>query len=182
MTRVFTFLAAFILSSSVALAAPGVPGRGQMKGDIVKMNQQFHITGYNYRIKAIRWVPATDPFAQGASSYAGTATAPNGYLVFEVPAKNTQSEEDWAPNLTVTALYKDGTMVDGDQTPFSKTGNPLTSRKVFPGQGITVYYTIANVPQPTKGNPLVKLILKYTANNDPGYPPVYRLLHPVVSP
>ncbi len=182
MTRVFTFLAVLVLSSSVAFAAPGVPGRGQMKGDIVKMNQQFHITGYNYRIKAIRWVPATDPFAQGASSYAGTASAPNGYLVFEVPAKNTQSEEDWAPNLTVTALYKDGTMADGDQTPFSKTGNPLTSRKVFPGQGITVYYTIANVPRPTKDNPLVKLILKYTANNDPGYPPVYRLLHPIVSP
>ena len=171
-----------VLFSSLAIAAPKVPGRGQMKGDVIGMNQQFHITGYNYRIKAIRWVPATDPFAQGASSYAGTATAPNGYLVFEVPAKNTQSEEDWAPNLVVTALYKDGTTADGDQTPFSSAGDPLTSRKVFPGQGITVYYTIANVPQPTKANPLFKLILKYTANNDPGYPPVYRLLHPIVSP
>ncbi len=93
-----------------------------------------------------------------------------------------QSGEAGVPGLDITAFYKDGTQATSNETPFSKTGNPLTPNNLFPGQGMTVYYAIVNVPKPTKANPLVKLVLRYTANNDPGYPPVYRMLHPVVTP
>ncbi|MHB8147838.1 MAG: hypothetical protein ACYDGM_11355 [Vulcanimicrobiaceae bacterium] len=144
------------------------------------MNQPFHLTGFNYRIQAIHWIPASDAFASAIADYASAATAPNGYLVFEVPVKNTQSGEASAPGLDVTAFYEDGTSSTSRETPFSKAGAPLTTANIFPGQGMTLYYAIANVPQPTKANPVVKLLLQYTANNDPGYPPVYRLLHPVV--
>lgn len=179
MFRLLLTFAAFLLVSSTAMAAPHVPTRGAMKGDIVKMNQQFHLTGYNYRIAKIHWVSADNAFAQAVSSYAATTTP--GVLVFEVPVKNTQSESDFAPELTITALYKDGTQADSDGHPYSAAGAIQNNRKIFPGQGATFYYAVGGVPAPTNGNPVVKLILKYAANNDPGYPPVYRLLQPVVS-
>ncbi len=182
MKRTLVIAALLAFSASAALAAPAVPGRAQLKGDMVRMNQQFHITGFNYRIHAIRWVAPSDPFAQAIVSYVASVSAPNGYLVFEVPLKNTQSGEAGVPGLDITAFYKDGTSATSNETPFSKAGAPLTSQNIFPGQGITVYYAIVGLPKPTKGNPVVKLLLKYTANNDPGYPPVYRMLHPVVTP
>ncbi len=182
MKRMLAIAALLALSFSTAIAAPTVPGRAQLKGDMLRMNQQFHITGFNYRIHAIRWVAASDPFARAIVSYVATASAPNGYLVFEVPVKNTQSGEAGVPGLDITAFYKDGTSATSNEIPFSKTGAPLNSSNLFPGQGMTVYYAIVNVPKPTKSDPLVKLLLRYTANNDPGYPPVYRLLHPVVTP
>ncbi|MGC8484928.1 MAG: hypothetical protein ACP5O6_04765 [Candidatus Baltobacteraceae bacterium] len=182
MKHLLAMTALLACAFSAAAAAPTVPGRAQLKGAMVGMNQQFHITGFNYRIHAIRWVAASDPFAQAIVSYVATATAPNGYLVFEVPVKNTQSGEAGVPGLDITAFYKDGTEATSNETPFSKTGSPLTPNNLFPGQGMTVYYAIVNVPRPTKANPLVKLLLRYTANNDPGYPPVYRMLHPVVTP
>ncbi len=165
-----------------ASAAPHVPTRKALHGDMVSMGQQFHLTGFNYRIHAIHWVAASSAFASAIAPYASTATAPNGYLVFVVPVKNTQSGAASAPGLDVTAFYKDGNSATSRETPFSKTGTPLTSQNIFPGQGMTMYYEIANVPNPTKGNPVVKLLLTYAANNDPGYPPVYRMLHPVVAP
>lgn len=182
MIRTLAIAALLAFSFSTAIAAPTVPGRAQLKGDMVRMNQQFHITGFNYRIHAIRWVAASDPFAQAITSYVATASPPNGYLVFEVPLKNTQSGEAGVPGLDITAFYKDGTNATSNEIPFSKAGAPLKSNNLFPGQGMTVYYAIVNLPQPTKANPVVKLLLSYTANNDPGYPPVYRMLHPVVTP
>jgi hypothetical protein len=182
MTRFLAVLALLAFSSSAALAAPAVPGRAQMKGDVVKMNDQFHLTGWNYRIKSIRWIPATDAYAQKVASYAGDATAPNGYLVLEVPVKNTQSEQDAVPQLIATAFYNDGTTKDSGPMPYSKAGNPINNQQVYPGGGATAYYVINDVPQPTKDNPLTKMIFKLNANNDPGYPPVYRLMQPVVTP
>ncbi|MHB8141160.1 MAG: hypothetical protein ACYDHD_07930 [Vulcanimicrobiaceae bacterium] len=182
MTRLFTFIAALVLTSSVALAVPHVPGRGPLKGDIVKMNQQFHLNGFNYRVESIRWIPATDPYAQKAAPYAGNATAPNGFLVFEVPVKNANYFVEPIPNLIVTAFYKDGTSKDSDGPAHSKAGPEVNaSEKLYPGQGVTVYYVLSDVPQPSSSNPLTKLILKNNLSN-PGYPPVYRLLHPVVHP
>jgi hypothetical protein len=61
-------------------------------------------------------------------------------------------------------------------------GAPINTERVYPGEGVTAYYAIANVPQPTKDNSLTKLLLKTDGSNDPGYPPVYRLLKPVVNP
>lgn len=184
MTRIFMVAMSLLLLSSQALAAP-VPTRGAMKGAIIAMNEQFHLIGFNYRIAKIRWVPANDAFAKAVSPYTTSGytsvTAPMGLLVFQVPVKNTQKEEDYVPLLTITAMYKDGTAVDGIDNPFSASGVLQSSRKLYPGQGATVDYTVPNVPKPTKGNPLVKLILKNTEHNDPGYPPVYRLLNPVVS-
>lgn len=182
MTRFLTLAALLAFSSSVVLAAPAVPTRSQLKGDNVKMNGQFHLTGWNYRVKAIRWIPATNAFAQAVASYAGDATAPNGYLVLEVPVKNTQSEQDAVPQLTATAFYYDGTTKDSGPMPYSKAGKPINTQQVYPGGGTTAYYVISDVPQPTKANPLTKMIFKLNANNDPGYPPVYRLLKPVVTP
>ncbi len=182
MNRILAFTALLACTLTAVSAAPSVPGRAQLKGDMVRMNQQFHITGFNYRIHAIRWVAPSDAFAQAIVSYVATVNAPNGYLVFEVPVKNTQSGEAGVPGLDITAFYKDGTEATSNETPFSKTGTPLTPKNLFPGQGMTVYYAIVNLPKPTKANPLVKLLLRYTANNDPGYPPVYRLLHPVFTP
>jgi hypothetical protein len=183
MIRIALAFLAISLSSAVALAAPSVPGRAALKGDVVAMNQQFHLAGYNFRIEAIRWVPANDAFVQKVASYVGDSNPPNGALVFEVPVKNTQSEVDTAPDLTITVQYKDGTQADSSIAPFGKSGGaPVTSRKIYPGQGTTLYYVVKDVPQPTAGNPLVKLIIKNNENNDPGYPAVYRLLHPVVGP
>lgn len=182
MTRFLLTLAAGLLCCSVAIATPTVPGRSQLKGDVVKMNDQFHLTGWNYRIKSIRWIPATDAFAQKIASYAGDATAPNGYLVLEVPVKNTQSQQDAVPQLSATAFYNDGTTKDSGPMPYSKAGSPINSQQVYPGGGATAYYVITDVPQPTKDNALTKMIFKLNANNDPGYPPVYRLLKPVVTP
>ncbi len=179
MIRSILTLAAVLVVSSTAHAAPHVPPRGAIKAEIVKMNQQFHLNGFNYRIAKIYWVSTDDAFAKAVSSYAPTTTP--GVLVFEVPVKNTQSDEDYAPELTVTALYKDGTQADSDGRPYSAAGATQNNRKIFPGQGATFYYAVGGVPAPTIGNPVVKLILKNAANNDPGYPPVYRLLQPVVS-
>lgn len=178
MIRPMLFVAAFLMVSSAAYAAPHVPTRGAMKGDVVKMGQQFHLTGFNYRITKIHWIPSSDAFAKAISPYMPTSSP--GLLVFQVPVKNTQSEADYDPLLTITVLYKDGTQADSDGHPYSAAG-ALQQKKLFPGQGATFYYAAGGVPQPTDDNPVVKLILKNTENNDPGYPPVYRLLHPVIT-
>lgn len=182
MVRLLSLTAAFLLSASAALAAPAVPGRAALKGDLVKMNQQFHLLGYNYRIVHITWVPATDAFVQKTADYASGSTAPNGALIFKVPAKNTQSSWDYAPALHITVQYKDGTQADGYDQPFLKSGTMVHAYKIQPGQGMTFYYIVDNVPQPTHDNPVVKLLLKNTSSNDKGFPPVYRMLHPVISP
>lgn len=181
MRRFLSILALMAFSSAAASAAPVVPTRSQLNGDVVKMNQQFYLSGWNYRVTAIRWIPATNAFAQAVASYAGDATAPNGYLVLEVPVKNTQNEADSVPQLTATAFYRDGTTKDSGPMPYSKAGKPINSERVYPGGGTMAYYVIADVPQPSKDNPLTKMLFKLNANNDPGYPPVYRLLKPVVT-
>lgn len=178
-----TAVVCLLVTFSTASAAPNVPTRGQIKGSVVKMGQQFHLVGYNYRIVKIRWVAADSAFARTLKNAEGVqADAPMGLLVFKTSTKNTLNDENSAPYLIVTAIYKDGTQVDGYETPLSSSGVVQASRKIYPGQGATFYYAVAGVPKPTAANPLTKLILSNGSNNDPGYPRVYRLIDPVVSP
>ncbi len=149
------------------------------------MNQQFHILDDNLRIASIRWIPSTDPLATRISNLPQmqAPTAPNGYLLFSVPQKNTSRNPQPAQYLKITAFYKDGTQADdGDGVPWSTAYKQLLYNTTFyPGQGVTTYFIIANVPQPTRNNPLTKLILSDPGmQNDSGYPRVYRLLNPVV--
>lgn len=178
-----TTLACLLTLFSAASAAPSVPTRGQINGSVVKMGQQFHLIGYNYRIVNIRWVAADSSFAQTIKNAEGIhADAPMGLLVFKTATKNTLNQESSAPYLTITAMYKDGTQVDGYDSPLASGGAVQASKTIYPGQGLTFYYCVAGVPKPTVANPLTKLILANGSNNDPGYPRVYRMIHPVVSP
>lgn len=167
------------LSFSTSSAARNIPAHGNRHGDKVCMGEPFHFTGYDYRIMTIRWVSADDRFATTIAPYAKPSTAPNGYLVFKVPVKNMQNGEATAPGLDITAYYRDGTFATSNETPFSSSGAPQTATNFLPDQGMTMYYAIANVPQPTKSNPVVKLILRYAANNDPGYPDTYYMKYPI---
>ena len=179
-------IAYFAGLSIAALAAAGAPSVGWSGGSIqhgaprdeVRMDQPFHLTGFDYRIHAMRWIASDSAFAGAVAPYAKAATAPNGDLVFTVPVRNVQSGEAGAPGLDVTAIYKDGTSATSDETPFAKDGSPLTAANVQPGQGKTMYYAITNVPKPSHSNPVVKLILRYAANNDPGFPDTYYLFDP----
>ncbi len=175
--------------SSVALAAPSVPTRGQVRGDVVHMNQQFHVNGFNIRIESIRWIASTSPLAARIASLPQmeAPTAPNGFLEFKVLKKNTQSgTAPGAGLLKIMAFYRDGTQADdGVAYPFSTSFHYVgsSSTNIYPGQGMTVYYFIENVPQPSKQNPLTKLVISDPSMyNDPGYPKVYRLLNPVLTP
>ena len=184
MTRIMLAVIASLACSSLALAAPSVPTRGAVKGDIVHMNQQFHIEDDNLRIASIAWIASTDPLATTISNLPQmpSLTAPNGYLLFTVPQKNTSKRPQPAQYLKITAFYKDGTQVDdGDGVPWSTSYKQLLyTTNYYPGQGVTTYFIIANVPQPTTKDPLTKLILSDPGlQNSPGYPKVYRLLNPV---
>ena len=182
MIRFVVSFLAISLTTSIAMAAPSVPTRGQLSGDVVVMNQQFHLSGFNYRIASIRWASPSDAFVRSVASYVGDSDAPNGALIFEVLVKNTQSEVDAAPHPTITVQYKGGTEADSSIAPFAKAGGaPVTTQKIYPGQGATLYYVVKNVPKPSSSDPLVKLIIKTDGSNDKGYPPVYRMLQPVVS-
>jgi len=187
MNRSILALAAVLASSSLAIAAPSVPTRGAVKGDVVHMNQQFHVDSANFRITAIKWIPASDPKAATIAGvlHIDEVSAPNGYLMFVAPQKNTRSHPDSAVWLKITAFYKDGTQADdADGVPVSTAYKQLLYNvNFYPGQGVTTYFFIANVPQPTPQNPLTKLIIGDTNNqNDPGYPKVYRMLDPIVTP
>ena len=179
-------IACFAGLSITALIAAGAPATGWSGGSIhhgvprdeAFMNQPFHLTGFDYRIHAMRWVASDSAFAAAVTPYAKAATPPDGDLVFTVPVRNVQSGEAGAPGLDVTAVYKDGTSATSDETPFAEDGTPLTTTNVEPGQGKTMYYTITNVPRPSRTNPVVKLILRYAANNDPGFPDTYYLFYP----
>ena len=170
----------------VALVAAGVPSVGKCGGSIthgsprdeIYMNQPFHLTGFDYRIHAMRWIASDSAFAAAVAPYAKAATPPNGDLVFTVPVRNVQNGEAGAPGLDVTAIYKDGTSATSDETPFAKDGSPLSAVNVQPGQVKTMYYAVTNVPKPSRSNPVVKLILRYAANNDPGFPDTYYLFDP----
>ena len=80
-------------------------------------------------------------------------------------------------------FYKDGTQADdGDGVPWSTAYKQLLyNTTYYPGEGVTTYFIIANVPQPTQQNPITKLILSDPGmQNAPGYPKLYRLLDPIV--
>jgi len=173
--------------SSFVLAAPSVPTRGAVKGDVVRMNQFFHIEDDNLRVASIRWISSGDPLATTISNLPqmSSPTAPNGYLLFTVPQKNTSKNPQPAQYLKITVFYKDGTQADdGDGVPWSTAYKQLLyNTTYYPGEGVTTYFIIANVPQPTQQNPITKLILSDPGmQNAPGYPKLYRLLDPIVKP
>ena len=175
--------------SLVALVATGAPSLAKAGGgaiahgplsDVVCMDQPFHLTGFDYRIHAVRWIRSDNKFASAVAPYAKAATAPDGDLVFTVPVRNVQNGEAGAPGLDVTAIYRDGTSATSDETPFAKDGSPLTAGNVQPGQRKIMYYVVTNVPEPSHKDPLVKLILRYAANNDRGFPDAYYLFDPAL--
>lgn len=174
-------IALVALSSSTSAAAKHIPLHPNRHGSTVCMGEPFHFTGYDYQVMAIHWVSASTKFATMIAPYAKPSTAPNGYLVFKVPVRNVQNGEATAPGLDVTAYYKDGTSATSNETPFSKSGTPQTATNFQPNEGMTMYYAIANVPRPTKSNPVVKIVLRYAANNDPGYPDSYYMIYPIFS-
>ena len=182
----FAFFIIFACSLP-ALARTTVPTRGPIKGDIIHINQQFHVESANFRITAIHWIPADDPKAAtiAGALHIDEVTAPNGYLMFVAPQKNTRSHPDSSEWLKITAFYKDGTTADdADGVPVtSKYQQLLYNVNFYPGQSVMTYFFIANVPQPTAQNPLTKIMVSSVSlHNDPGYPKVYRMLDPVVSP
>ena len=165
-----------LANSSVARDIP----RHAEHGNSACMGAPFHFTGFNYRIMEIRWVPIGDHFATAIAPYVAAVQSPNGYLVFKVPVENVQSGDANAPGVDITAFYKDGTNATTNETPFSGSGASQMTTNISPRQGMTVYYAIPNVPRPTRSNPIVRLILRYTANNDPGYPDTYYMRYPIV--
>ncbi len=187
MIRSAIFFLAILACSLPALARTSVPTRGAVKGDIIHINELFHVQSANFRITAIHWIPATDPKAATIAGvlHVDETSAPNGYLMFVAPQKNTRSHPDSAEWLKITAFYKDGTQVDdAEGVPVSTTYKQLLyNTNFYPGQGVMTYFFIANAPQPTVQNPLTKIIVSDPSlQNDPGYPKVYRMLGPIVSP
>lgn len=187
MIRAALALLGTLVCVAPVFARPNVPGHGPVKGDVISMHQQFHVQSANFRIASIKWIPATDPKAATIAGvlHVDEVSAPSGYLMFVAPQKNTRSHPDSAVWLKITAFYKDGTQVDdAEGVPVSTTYKQLLyTTNFYPGQGITTYFFIANAPQPTQANPLTKLIISDPSmQNDPGYPKVYRMVHPVLTP
>ncbi len=172
-------LAALPLSSSSAARATL---RHMKERDAACMGAPFHFTGFSYRIMAIHWVPMGARFARAIAPYVATTQSPNGYLVFKVPVVNVQNGVANAPGVDITAYYKNGMYATTNETPFSSSGVSQMTANISPGQGQTMYYAIPNVPHPTRSNPVARLVLRYAANNDPGYPDAYYMRYPIVSP
>lgn len=169
------------LSLSPSSVAGGAP-RHVEHGSTACMGAPFHFTGFSYRIMAIHWVPVGSRFATAIGPYVAPVQSPKGYLIFKVPVENVQSGEANAPGVDITAFYKDGVNATTNETPFSSSGASQMTINIPPGQGLTVYYAIPNVPRPTRSNPVARLTLRYAANNDPGYPDTYYMRYPIVSP
>ncbi len=114
MNRIVLAAVLSLACSSLVLAAPSVPTRGAVKGDIVRMNQFFHIEDDNLRVASIRWISPGDSLATTISNLPqmSSPTAPNGYLLFTVPQKNTSKNPQPAQYLKITVFYKDGTQAD----------------------------------------------------------------------
>lgn len=168
------------LSFSAPSVARNSP-RHEAHRNTVCMGEPFHFTGFNYRIMEIHWVPIDDRFATAIAANVAAVQEPNGYLVFKVPVENMQSGEADAPGVDITAFYRDGTNATTNEIPFSRSGASQIATNISPGQGMTVYYAIPNAPRPTRSNPVVKLVIRYTANNDPGYPTTYYMHYPIIS-
>ena len=176
----FAFFAT-ALCLTPALAAPVAPGQGQVKGDAVVLNQQFHIDHYNFRIQKIEWIAADSAFAKTQDSEA--IDDGKGLILITATVKSTFTDAENLPIPEIQVFYKDGTQsADDNRTPFSASGGEL-SGDYQPGQGASVRFYIANVPKPSTDNPVTKMIFQphNGEDNDSGAPKMFRLLNPPIS-
>ncbi|GAC1499332.1 MAG: hypothetical protein NVS1B14_02770 [Vulcanimicrobiaceae bacterium] len=168
------------LTTSVAVAAPVAPGRGQIQGDIIQMNQQFHIDHYNFRIQKIEWIGGEHPFAKARDE---SLDEGKGLILITATVKSTATDSESLPYPEIQVLYKDGTQsADDNRSPYSAAGTDL-SGDYQPGQGATVRFYIPNMLKPSPENPITKLILQphNGSDNDSGAPKMFRMLNPPVS-
>lgn len=177
----FAFFAA-ALCLSPAIASPVAPARGQIKGDIVQVNQLFHIGGFNVRVLKLEWVAADSAFVKGLEDPPQIDEG-KGALVITATLKNTAQDAQELLVPTIQVFYKDATQSDeDDRYPRTAAGKDI-SGDYQPGQGMTVRYSIPNVPKPTADNPVTKILVKpqNAGDNDEGFPKVFRMLSPPVS-
>ena len=170
-----------VLCVPAALAAPVAPGQGQLSGDTVTMNQQFHIDHYNFRVQKVQWVAGDSAFAK--SQEGENIDEGKGFLLVTIALKSTNTEADALPIPEIQILYKDGTQsADDNRTPYNASGQEMTG-DYQPGQGATVVYYIPNVVKPGGDNPITKIIFQphNGAENDSGAPKIFRLLNPPVA-
>ena len=176
----FAFCAA-ALCLAPAVAAPVAPGQGQIKGDVVQLNQQFHIDHFNFRIQKIEWIAADTAFAKAQDGEA--IDDGKGLILITATVKSTFTDAENLPIPEIQVFYKDGTQsADDNRTAFSASGTEL-SGDYQPGQGASVRFYIPNMPKPSADNPITKMIFQPNNgdDNDSGAAKAFRMLSPPVS-
>jgi len=168
------------LGTAAANGAPIAPGQGQIHGDVVQLNQQFHIDHYNFRIQKIEWIPGSDPFAVARDE---SLDEGNGLILITATVKSTFTDSEPLPFPEIQVLYKDGTQsADDNREPYNGAGKVM-SGDYQPGQGATVRFYIPNMAKPSSDNPVTKLIFQphNGSDNDAGAPKMFRMLNPPVA-
>ena len=163
------------------MASPVAPGRGQISGDVVALNQQFHIDHYNFRIQKVEWITPDSPFGRAIGDNETTDEG-KGFILITATVKSTFDDSEALPYPEIQVLYKDGMQsTDDNRSPYSASGN-LMNGDYQPGQGASVRFYIPNMPKPTADNPITKLILQphNGTDNDAGAPKMFRMLNPPV--
>ena len=145
--------------------------------DRIKFNQPFRFGTFDVRVIKIEWmrangylVPLGQPDPDG-----------RGALVLTVTLRNAGSSRDHLPTPDMQVVFQDGTQTSMEtRFPFDVTGKRLSLDVYDPGDGPTVRYIVASVPQPTAANPISKILFSPRYTGDAG-PDVLRLLDPPVT-
>jgi len=148
------------------------PANGQ-----IKFNQAFRFGAFDVRIIKLEWrrangylVPLGQPDTDG-----------KGALVLTLVLRNAGKSREHLPTPDMQVVFLDGTQTSMEtRFPFDVTGKRLSLEVYDPGDGPTVRYIVASVPQPTAANPISKIVFSPRYTGDAG-PDVLRLLDPPVT-
>jgi hypothetical protein len=164
-------LVLWMLGAAVQSFAAAAPS------DQIKVNTPFRLGAFDVRIIKIEWmrangylVPLGQPDPDG-----------KGALVLTMTLRNASKSIEHLPTPDVQVIFRDATQTSMEtRFPFDVTGKRLSLDTYDPGDGPTVRYIIASVPQPTAANPVASIIFspRYTGDAGPG---VLHLLAPPVT-
>ena len=168
-------LAAMLALSWIIFSLPATGA--EPAGEQIWMNRAFRFGSYDFRIIRVEWLRANGylvPLGQPDSSGRGA-------VVLTVVLRNAGKTPDHLPTPDIAVALGDGNKTTTEaRFPYDVTGKRLGLDVYAPGEGSTVRYIIASVPQPTAGNPITKITFS-PRNSGDGGPGILRLYNPPVS-